>query len=241
MSLESAAFPLSLHALLYVYNPRYCCCLADRPKAGLHFILGLYLCVAGNKPGAHHLYIIPVWLIACAGVWAGVVYYFASVLDVVIKFPDVEPLPEQPLWTTWVKVGTATAALNVLLDFAMLGFFILDAVKKTSKKTLNISAPIYNQPQVCAPQLFDPFRANAASRWPPNLHRNHNSMRHHHLNNTNNTLSTSTRSSSSSSSNNNNTSHTSPNHNHNHNNPNSNTSSSNSSITTNTSRAISHH
>ncbi|KAK0643527.1 hypothetical protein B0T16DRAFT_459664 [Cercophora newfieldiana] len=139
-----------IYASIYVFTvgslPFILACVA----AGLHFILGLYLCFAGNKPGAHHLYIIPVWLIACAGVWAGTLYYFASALDVVIKFPGVEPLPEQPLWTTWVKVGTATAALNVVLDFALLAFFIHGAVRSTSRSTPTISAPIYNQPQVTA-------------------------------------------------------------------------------------------
>jgi len=139
-----------IYASIYVFTvgtiPFIIACVA----AGLHFILGLYLCAAGNKPGAHHLYIIPIWLIGCAGVWAGTLYYFASALDLLVKFPGVEPFPERPQWTIWVKVGTATSALNVVLDFALLGFFILGAVRQTSHSTPAISAPIYNQPQVVA-------------------------------------------------------------------------------------------
>ncbi len=85
-------------------------------QAGLHFLLGLYICFTGNRPGSYHLFIVPIWLVAAAGVWAGTVYYFAAQLDLILKLNLADAGFERvgkPLYTTWVKVRAATAALNV--------------------------------------------------------------------------------------------------------------------------------
>lgn len=119
------------------------------PQAGLHLLLAIYLCFAGSRRGTHHLLILPPCVLIGAGLWAAVLYYFASVLALLLDSPARtvwrDGNPSYPLLQTWIKVGTATAAVNVALDFSMLAVFLLAAMRRSSRPV--ISAPVMYHPQ----------------------------------------------------------------------------------------------
>lgn len=92
--------------------------LTNEGQTGLHFVLGLYFCFTQNRVGRHHLFVVPTVLVAGAGVWCGALYYFASIVDILlslhISYPSgtntnskASDLP------TWAYVGCGTTALNV--------------------------------------------------------------------------------------------------------------------------------
>lgn len=127
-----------IYASIYVFAVGTIPFILSVVAAGVHFLLGLYICFTGNRPGMHHLYVIPATLVACAGVWCGALYYFARALEVLLGPLGIiigEGPPGQPLYATWVKVGIATAALNVVLDFALLGTFLMSALRQSSRRS----------------------------------------------------------------------------------------------------------
>ncbi|KAK3353556.1 hypothetical protein B0T25DRAFT_568754 [Lasiosphaeria hispida] len=140
-----------IYATVYLYGVGSIPFILAVVAAGVHFFLGIYLFATARKPRSYHLYIIPVWLIACAGLWCGVLYYFARELDLVLRSPSTtryRETTELPLFATWSKVGIATAGLNVLIDFVMLGLFLVSAIHQTSRPNHRastfISTPVYS-------------------------------------------------------------------------------------------------
>ncbi|KAK1826746.1 hypothetical protein QBC39DRAFT_13497 [Podospora conica] len=147
---DAFSWLLSAHGLItgvVIYSAYYVFSVSSIPfiltvvAAALHLLLATYLCFTGSRPGTHHLLIIPPTTLIGAGLWAAVLYYFASALALLLESPPpVGSNPSSPLRPTWIKVGTATAAANVALDFSMLAVFLLAAVRRSSKPV--ISAPV---------------------------------------------------------------------------------------------------
>lgn len=80
----------------------------------MHFLLGLYFCLTRSRPGSYHMYTVPVWLVVCAGVWCGVLYFFTQLVELVVNAPeDSFEGTDRPLVPIWSKVGCALSALNV--------------------------------------------------------------------------------------------------------------------------------
>ncbi|KAK0751046.1 hypothetical protein B0T18DRAFT_61773 [Schizothecium vesticola] len=155
---ESFSWLLSAHGLVagvVIYSSYYVFSVGSIPfiisvvAAGLHLLLAIYFCFAGSRRGTYHLCIIPPCVLIGAGLWAAVLYYFASVLALLLDSPIRsvwrDGNPSYPLLQTWIKVGTATAALNVALDFSMLAVFLIAAMRRSSKPV--ISAPVMYAPQ----------------------------------------------------------------------------------------------
>ncbi|KAK3369040.1 hypothetical protein B0T24DRAFT_681090 [Lasiosphaeria ovina] len=122
--------------------------------AGLHFVLGLYFCFTQNRLGSYHLYIVPPWLLICAGVWCACLYYFTIQVDYITKFPHqvfrAADGTVQNDVATWSKVGLATSALDIFIDLALLAIFILGVVRHTPRQAHQpgsfISTPVYQAP-----------------------------------------------------------------------------------------------
>lgn len=124
------------------------------PQAGLHLLLAIYLCFFGSCRSPPHLLILPPFVLIGAGLWAATLYYFASVLALLLDSPARtvwrDGNPSYPLLRTWIKVGTATAAVNVALDFSMLAVFLIAVMRRSSRPV--ISAPVmYPQQQQYPP------------------------------------------------------------------------------------------
>lgn len=94
-----------------------------------------------------------------AGLWAATLYYFASVLALLLDSPARtvwrDGNPSYPLLQTWIKVGTATAAVNVALDFSMLAVFLIAVMRRSSRPV--ISAPVMYRPQQQQQQVYQPY------------------------------------------------------------------------------------
>lgn len=127
-------------------------------QAGLHLLLAIYLCLFGSRRSPPHLLILPPFVLIGAGLWAATLYYFASVLALLLDSPARtvwrDGNPSYPLLQTWIKVGTATAAVNVALDFSMLAVFLIAVMRRSSRPV--ISAPVmYPPPQ--QQQMYLPY------------------------------------------------------------------------------------
>jgi hypothetical protein len=67
------------------------------------------------------MYIVPVGLVVCAGAWAGALYYFTRLVELVASLPEriwLRDGAEQPLLPTWARVGCAMSAVNVYVIFS---------------------------------------------------------------------------------------------------------------------------
>ncbi|KAK3390509.1 hypothetical protein B0H63DRAFT_117649 [Podospora didyma] len=113
-------------------------------KAGLHFVLGLYFCFSQKWPGSYHLFIVPPWLVAAAGIWCCCVYYFTKQVELILSLPNgvwrAADGTEQPEVGTWSKVGLATSALDVFIDLALLAIFILGYLRDAPQPNQQSSA-----------------------------------------------------------------------------------------------------
>ncbi|KAK4204145.1 hypothetical protein QBC40DRAFT_273494 [Triangularia verruculosa] len=138
---------VAIYSTIYVFGVGTIPMILAVVAAGIHFLLGLYFCLTQSLPGHYHKIIVPIFLIAGAGVWAACLYYFAKQVDLLLTYPSLARVwekTEQPLTATWSKVGLATAALNVFIDCALLVIFILSILdQRPSKQSVlpTISAP----------------------------------------------------------------------------------------------------
>ncbi|KAK3940636.1 hypothetical protein QBC46DRAFT_458821 [Diplogelasinospora grovesii] len=151
LPVQSLVAGVAIYSAIYVFTLGSIPFILAVVAAGLHFILGLYCCFTQNKPGAHHLYIIPVWLVICAGVWCGPVYYFGRQVDAILKSPDggraMNASSSQSQITTWSEVGCGTSALNVLLDLCLLSLFLRAGIRRSPPRgNTFISAPVHAAP-----------------------------------------------------------------------------------------------
>lgn len=106
-----------IYSTIYVFGVGKIPFILAVVAAGLHFILGIYFCFTKNRLRTHDVYLVPLWLVVCAGVWTGSLYYFARLLELVIRlagaFRGSATTTGQPEIATWTKVGTALNGLNV--------------------------------------------------------------------------------------------------------------------------------
>ncbi|KAM7185031.1 hypothetical protein V8F33_012644 [Rhypophila sp. PSN 637] len=135
---------VAIYSTIYVFGVGKIPFILAVVAAGLHFLLGVYFCFVKNRLRTHDLYLVPVVLVAGAGVWAGSLYYFAKLLEVVLRLGRIVSTGSQPETATWTKVGTAMTGLNVLLDIILLIVFIVASSKKTSPYPHQ--EPVYNPP-----------------------------------------------------------------------------------------------
>ncbi|KAK4217812.1 hypothetical protein QBC37DRAFT_307407 [Rhypophila decipiens] len=116
---------VAIYSTIYVFGVGKIPFILAVVAAGLHFLLGVYFCFVKNRLRTHDLYLVPVVLVAGAGVWAGSLYYFAKLLEVVLRLGRIVSTGSQPETATWTKVGTSMTGLNVLLDIILLIVFIV--------------------------------------------------------------------------------------------------------------------
>ena len=82
-------------------------------QTGLHVLLGFFLCIPRARAGCHFPYIVPCWLVVCAGIWSGgSVYYFSSHVANQQASGWLRDDADPALLSAWLKVGCAMAALS---------------------------------------------------------------------------------------------------------------------------------
>ncbi|KAM7196371.1 hypothetical protein V8F20_007030 [Naviculisporaceae sp. PSN 640] len=147
---------VAIYATIYVFGVGKIPFILAVVAAGLHFLLGVYFCFIKNRLRAHDFFLVPLVLVAGAGVWAGSVYYFAKLLDDVLKLGNLRigtigttTTTSQPEIATWTKVGISMTGLNVLIDIILVIVFIVAASKKSSPYPRQ--EPTYVPPQVPTP------------------------------------------------------------------------------------------
>ncbi|KAK4166023.1 hypothetical protein QBC43DRAFT_314777 [Cladorrhinum sp. PSN259] len=151
LPLQGIVAAVAIYSSIYVFGVGTVPFILNVVAAGIHFLLGFYFCITQARPGIHHAYIVPPWLVCGAGVWCGALYYFTKLLEVIVVLNTSTryPQPHQSLTPTWTKVGCAMTGFNVLLDLTLLGWFILSVLKQRSKSNTNthsnsfISTPVY--------------------------------------------------------------------------------------------------
>lgn len=105
---------VAIYSTIYVFGVGRIPFILAVVAAGLHFLLGVYFCFIKNRLRAHDFFLVPLVLVAGAGVWAGSLYYFAKLLDPILKFGNIlVGTASQPEIATWTKVGTSMTGLNV--------------------------------------------------------------------------------------------------------------------------------
>lgn len=104
---------VAIYSTIYVFGVGKIPFILAVIAAGLHFLLGIYFCFTKNRLRAHDLFLVPLVLVAGAGVWGGSLYYFAKILDVIIRLGRFTiGTTNQPEIGTWTKVGTSMTGLN---------------------------------------------------------------------------------------------------------------------------------
>ncbi|GAB1318844.1 hypothetical protein MFIFM68171_09054 [Madurella fahalii] len=138
---------VSIYASIYVFGVGTIPFILAVVAGGLHFLLGLYFCLTRSRPGSYHMYTVPVWLVVCAGVWGGVLYYFTQFVELIVNTSETFfEGTDRPLVPVWSKVGCALSGLNVFLDLTLLGIFILSLVRQSTQEPQHnsyVSAPVY--------------------------------------------------------------------------------------------------
>ncbi|KAH8889734.1 hypothetical protein GQ53DRAFT_190563 [Thozetella sp. PMI_491] len=125
---------------------------------GLHFILGLYFCFTQNRPGRHHLFVVPTTFTLGAGVWCAALYYFARTTDVLLRLnlsypPGTNHNAKVQDLQTWTYVGCGVTGVSVVLDIALITLFIVTGKPKPQpplRSSTYISGPIYAVPPIAA-------------------------------------------------------------------------------------------
>jgi hypothetical protein len=82
-------------------------------QAGLQLLLGLYICITGNRSGIHHRFIIPTILIIMGGVWCGPLYFFSKRVDLYLKVQNLVGGSSTSNMAIWSYVGLGLSALNM--------------------------------------------------------------------------------------------------------------------------------
>ncbi|KAK4231276.1 hypothetical protein QBC38DRAFT_242132 [Podospora fimiseda] len=176
LPLQGIVAAVAIYSSIYVFGVGKIPFILNVVAAGLHFLLGVYFCITQARPGIHHAYIVPPWLLSGAAVWSVALYYFTKVLEAILKtFPITSslnyPQPTQPLTPTWTKVGCAMTGFNVILDLTLLIWFILSILKQTRsspssqpQQTSFISTPI---PPSHYPSSIPQFQSQPHQFSPP--------------------------------------------------------------------------
>ncbi|KAK0665917.1 hypothetical protein QBC41DRAFT_349246 [Cercophora samala] len=141
---------VAIYSSIYVFGVGTTPMILAVVAAGIHFVLGLSLCLTQSLPNQSHYHktTIPIFLLLGAGVWAACLYYLAKQVDLLLTYPSLAQSYEQtsqPQTPLWSKVGLAATALNVFLDLALLVIIILSILDQKPTPLPTISAPQQQQ------------------------------------------------------------------------------------------------
>ncbi|KAK4236366.1 hypothetical protein C8A03DRAFT_16976 [Achaetomium macrosporum] len=120
---------ISIYALGYISGVRTVPIVLVVVTTSLHCLLGVYCCATRAKARSYHIYIVNPWLVVCAGLWCGALYYFARGL----RSENTRAGPDQRL-LPWTKAGCAMSSLGMLFDFLLLGVFNRSVLKQTAQQ-----------------------------------------------------------------------------------------------------------